>query len=138
MRIVCPSCGAAYEVPEDRLVPGRIVRCARCGSDWAPLAAAPASEPEPPRLEERLAPPEPVPPLPEPPPLVAPKEERLVATAAAPERRRGGTALLVAWILSFLVLAAAAWAAYDRREDVIRAWPASERAYAVLGIAPGR
>ena len=37
MRIVCPGCEAAYEVPEAMLSPGRTVRCARCGRDWVPL-----------------------------------------------------------------------------------------------------
>ncbi|SUE62511.1 zinc-ribbon domain-containing protein [Roseomonas gilardii] len=37
MRIVCPGCEAAYEVPEAMLSPGRTVRCARCGRDWLPL-----------------------------------------------------------------------------------------------------
>lgn len=37
MRIVCPGCEAAYEVPEAMLSPGRAVRCARCGRDWVPL-----------------------------------------------------------------------------------------------------
>jgi predicted Zn finger-like uncharacterized protein len=36
MRIVCPGCEAAYEVPEAMLSPGRTVRCARCGRDWVP------------------------------------------------------------------------------------------------------
>jgi hypothetical protein len=40
--------------------------------------------------------------------------------------------------LSLVVLAAAAWGAYDRRDDVMRAWPASESAYAALGIAGRR
>lgn len=39
MRIVCPSCSAAFEVPKTRLAPGQAVRCARCGTDWTPLAA---------------------------------------------------------------------------------------------------
>lgn len=38
MRIQCPDCAAAYEVPEAMLVPGRPVRCARCGQRWQPLA----------------------------------------------------------------------------------------------------
>lgn len=39
MRIICPSCQAAYEVPES-LIGGaaRKVRCARCGNEWVPTA----------------------------------------------------------------------------------------------------
>lgn len=49
MRITCPGCGAAYEVP-DRAVPdpGRDVQCAGCGASWFLLkggAMAPAAEP---------------------------------------------------------------------------------------------
>lgn len=46
MRIVCPSCSATYEVPDSLVTAGRVVRCARCGADWTPLAAVPAMEPE--------------------------------------------------------------------------------------------
>jgi predicted Zn finger-like uncharacterized protein len=44
MRITCPNCAASYEVPERLLQGGpRPVRCARCGTTWAP--AAPAAPP---------------------------------------------------------------------------------------------
>src|SRR5579875_2656608 len=53
MRIVCPACEAAYEVPDTVVSPGRVVRCVRCGKDWAPIAkpvpAAAAYRPEPAR-----------------------------------------------------------------------------------------
>jgi predicted Zn finger-like uncharacterized protein len=55
MRVACPSCSAAYEVPDQMLGPTqRLLRCARCGTEW-PVAAtiakpparpAPESEPE--------------------------------------------------------------------------------------------
>ena len=137
MRIVCPSCGAAYEVPESRLGAGKPVRCSRCGETWAPVASAPPApaEPERLRLEERLAPESSAIPVPETAPVVAPVAERSAPPLLGRADERGGTALKVAWALSFVVLAAAAWGAYHRREDVMRAWPASERAYAALGIA---
>ena len=47
MRIVCPACAAAYEVPEARLRPGLVVRCARCGADWAQPTPEPEPEPVP-------------------------------------------------------------------------------------------
>ncbi len=40
MRIVCPACSAAYEVPDALLGTGRPVRCARCGREWTPADAA--------------------------------------------------------------------------------------------------
>lgn len=54
MRITCPACAAAYDVP-DRLVGARRrLRCARCGHDWQiePGPAAPAPRPS---LAERSA-----------------------------------------------------------------------------------
>jgi hypothetical protein len=124
-------------VPESRLAPGQPVRCARCATTWSPQLTPPPPEPERPRLEERL-PLETAPavPAPEPAPLVADPVER--PTPPPPERERRLAGLKIAWIMSFVALAAAAWVAYDRREDVMRAWPASERAYAALGIAGRR
>ncbi len=69
MRIECPGCEAAYEVPEAQMRPGRSVRCACCDVLWQPVSepamamsqpavmAAPerAAEivmPEPPTVEE--------------------------------------------------------------------------------------
>ncbi len=133
MRIVCPSCGAEYEVPESRLAPGKPVKCSRCGNTWAPAPAAPP-EPERARLEERLPlENQPAIPVPESAPLIAPAVER---SAPVPEPARASAALRAAWVLSVVVLAAAAWAVYDRREEVMRAWPASERAYGALGLRP--
>ena len=40
MRITCPSCSAGYEVPDSLMPAGRIVRCARCGSEWTPVAVS--------------------------------------------------------------------------------------------------
>ena len=45
MRIACPKCNAAYDVPPAQLAPGRTVRCARCTETWTPVEtedAAPA------------------------------------------------------------------------------------------------
>jgi predicted Zn finger-like uncharacterized protein len=87
MRIVCPSCQAAYEVPDAVLrpaapgAPARMVKCARCGNAWAPAAEAPAPEPPPAPAPPEAAPQAP-PPAEEdlpPPPPVSP------ATPAGPE-----------------------------------------------------
>ena len=58
VRIVCPSCDATYDVPEAALAPGRAVRCARCGTEWAPL---PATETHAPLDSPPLVPPSLVP-----------------------------------------------------------------------------
>lgn len=41
MKIVCPACAAAYEVPMTLLKPGKAVRCARCAGEWVPPPPAP-------------------------------------------------------------------------------------------------
>ena len=81
MRLICPNCGAQYEVPED-VIPenGRDVQCSNCGDTWfQPSAqmladqdeaesptAAPARQPEPePEPEPEYVEPEPDP-VPEP------------------------------------------------------------------------
>lgn len=50
MRLVCPNCGAQYEV-EDGVIPegGRDVQCSACGHAWYQLPSEP-SEPEEPEL----------------------------------------------------------------------------------------
>ncbi len=64
MKIVCPACEAAYDVPPSVVASPRRMRCARCGQDWIPTAAEPdapaAAAPEP------APPPEPPPAAPEP------------------------------------------------------------------------
>jgi predicted Zn finger-like uncharacterized protein len=132
MRIECPACAATYEVPEDRLAPGRLVRCARCGSDWMPLPPEPVPEPtrepepEPEIPSPRLAPSPAVVPLP------APAVER----QEAPRLRLHLSALSIAWTLSVIILLAAIWGAYAGRDAIMQAWPPSVRAYAALGLTP--
>ena len=49
MRIACLRCNAAYDVPPERVPPGRAVRCARCGESWTPvpMSAAMVEDPDP-------------------------------------------------------------------------------------------
>lgn len=150
MRIVCPSCDAAYEVP-DAMLSGapRKVRCARCGAEWAPAAIteAPLAFEEP---EEPEPPPPPAPPIE--PPVVEPparQEPRLhplrarheiapppMEPLAHEESRpaRGGARAVVAWVLSVLVLVGLGAAAVQWRTQVMAAWPPSQRVYVALGL----
>jgi predicted Zn finger-like uncharacterized protein len=153
MRIVCPSCQAAYEVP-DKLLAGspRRVRCARCGNDWVPeaapatpLAQLPAPAPEPPAPD--AAPPEPEAPkppaaepergLPPPPPVrlapvVEPRaQDKAPATSAG---RRLAVLAALGWAASLALLGAAGWAGLAYRDDVMAGWAASRRLYALLGL----
>jgi predicted Zn finger-like uncharacterized protein len=120
MRIACPSCAATYEVPASRLIPGKMVRCARCATDWLPP------------LENEQAVPEPEPaeaPADAAPPIEAPVEgmtamDRLAASAAPPPARTG---LIGAWVLTLVVLAVAVAATVGWRSAIVRAWPPSGR-----------
>ena len=121
MRIVCPACTATYNVPEVRLAPGRAVRCARCGTDWMPLGVeAPPLQP----AGETL------PSVPE--PVVAPPP----SPAATARSRRADAVALAGWAVSLALLAALGWGGVRWRDNVMHAWPPSERLYAALGLVP--
>jgi predicted Zn finger-like uncharacterized protein len=138
MRIVCPSCAAAYDVPEGLLSGRNAVRCARCATEWQPTRPEPAPIP----VAARRDPPTPPRPIPDarlrPPPRpadpAAPKAiDRLMAT---PQRRqRAGLALSIAWLGSILLVAALLGAGYVERAQVMAVWPPSIRLYAALGLA---
>lgn len=148
MRIACPSCDATYEVPESRLTPGKMARCARCGNKWLPVQQA----------EDAVAPRQPV--GPGAPAMTTPSDPAAGATteaasasttaasaiappvptvtamdrlaAAAPQhRRRPG--LVGAWAVSIVVLAGAIAATLTWRDAVVRAWPPSGRILATNG-----
>ena len=143
MRMVCPACSAAYEVPDSLLVPGRAVRCARCSHEWIPAATQPA--PELPTRAPPLMPPahwtdaeviEEV--EVEPPPVAVPESPRFTAMDRLALHRASldgnPLPLRIAWaatIIALLVLAAAAWV---WRTEVMHAWPASQRLYHALGV----
>lgn len=149
MRIVCPSCSAAYDVPDSLVTAARIVRCARCGGEWTPVQAG-AAEPEP-------APPpmgDPQPPVPGEPAVTAalrvPAADNSPATEAPPPRLSAMDRLALhaawppsrlqlrmAWAASLALLAFLGWAAYAWRAQIVEAWPPSARMYAAFGMQPG-
>jgi predicted Zn finger-like uncharacterized protein len=147
MRIACPSCSVAYDVPDSLLKAGRVVRCAGCGGEWTPVEAM-AAEPEP-------APPEPPASAPEPPPAAAappvptiadrapPATEPAPRPASAmdrlvqpPARSSSLVQLRLAWLASVLLLALLAWGAHAWRAQIVTAWPPSARLYAAFGMQP--
>ena len=81
MRIACPTCAAAYEVPDALLAARpRLMRCARCGTQFAgapagpeppPAGSAPAAPPPAGSAAAESATSEPVPPEASPPPAEA-------------------------------------------------------------------
>jgi len=131
MRIVCPICSAAYEVPDRLLVPRRIVRCARCGEQWAAVPVAPP----PPSVTEPEPNAEPAP-RDAPPTAAAPLTamERLARQPAALPRRSRG--LAAAWAFSLGVLVLLGWGFVAWRADIMQAWPPSTRLYDLLGLVP--
>ncbi len=149
MRIVCPSCQAAYEVPEKLLAGApRKVRCARCGNHWIP---DPATSPavvappivEPPAEIHAAAPPEmaeqqpgPGPTLPQALPPVVPRAGEKLAPEPSDIQAGHGTTRLVglAWAASVALLAGAGWVAVAFRDDIMALWAPSRRLYALLGL----
>jgi predicted Zn finger-like uncharacterized protein len=144
MRITCPNCDAAYEVPEALMTgAARPVRCARCATVWRPAETAPP--PLPPALA--AAPPADVAdasinfapatahpglgPVPRP-PLVA--EGPPALRRARDGRRSAGLALFAGWVLSLAFLAALVWSGWHWRAAVMEAWPPSIRLYAAIGL----
>jgi predicted Zn finger-like uncharacterized protein len=133
MRIVCPSCGAAYDVPDSLVPAGRMVRCVRCGGEWTPVEApVAAARPEAPPNEPVASPTKP----PDQPTAALPGQsamERLAANSRAPEP---GLGLRLAWGVSLALLLLAGVAAYVWRGPVIAAWPPSAHVYAAFGLYP--
>ncbi len=153
MRIACPACAAAYDVP-DRLLAGppRTLRCSRCGTDFAlpraeapaevpsaepppaapapavppPAEPPPAAPPDPPAVTEREPPP---PPRPRPVPLAAPRRPMDEPVEVPPPRGLAG-----AWVASIALVMAAIFALLVFRAKVIEVWPASGRLFAALGL----
>ncbi|MCS6921933.1 MAG: zinc-ribbon domain-containing protein [Elioraea sp.] len=143
---------------------GKKVRCVRCGHVWlatpeSETRASASSDtppwPEPRQVrvrepeEEPAADPEraaagaaaapPTAPLPPAPPIARLRAGAVEGEPAGRARPaaagdRGTTALVAAWALSLAVLALAAWGAIAYRAEVIDAWPASQRLYALLGL----
>lgn len=145
MRMVCPACSAAYEVPESLLIPGRVVRCARCANQWVPVAAtqSPPPEPPPPRMSPTPAPPwtdaeliEEV--EIEPSHVVPPDTPRFTAMDRLALHRASvegsPVPLRVAWAASIVALLLLGAAAFIFHAEVAHVWPASQRVYQALGV----
>jgi predicted Zn finger-like uncharacterized protein len=157
MRISCQVCSTVYEVPDAALAAGRSVRCAKCGHQWVPLAAAPrgplrqlragaeagaATSARARLAAEALtdAPPLPAAPSARLAPMAPIRSASLSESDAAPEtpvRRRAGAAVWLGWAVSLAVWVLVVWAAYTYRAQVMEAWPPSQRLYAAVGLGPG-
>jgi predicted Zn finger-like uncharacterized protein len=134
MRIECPSCFAAYEVPDSLMDAGRVVRCARCGGEWVPVPLE--VEPQSTGFAEARPGPEPIADaLRE--PFVGPtRVSAMDRLTAHPALTSSSIRLKLAWAASVLVLVVAVAAALTWRDEIMAAWPPSARAYAVFGLNP--
>lgn len=141
MILTCPECATSYFVDDSRISSaGRTVKCSNCGARWTALpegAAPPAA----------AAPPPPATATPKPAPILtpaAPVDELVVegplttATpvmakkAPAPRREaKGKVAILIGSAVAAALLIAAA---IGFRAQVVQLLPASQAAYAGLGL----
>ena len=53
-------------------------------------------------------------------------------------RMAGGPAVLAGWVVSVAIIIGLSWAAIVWRNNIMHAWPPSERLYSVLGLPAGR
>jgi predicted Zn finger-like uncharacterized protein len=134
MILTCPECATSYFVDDSRIATaGRTVKCSNCGARWTALpegAEPPAPKPQkPPPV---AAPPPPVSPVDEvvfEAPLAAPVVPR---KPPAPRREVNGKALI--WAGAAVVVAALVAGAIVFRAQVVRLLPASQAAYAGIGL----
>ena len=162
MRISCPSCMAAYEVP-DALIGSapRQLRCARCGVAWTvhPEAAetaeavlpGPIAMPEPPagpapgstpgsahRPDPGMSAHGPAGPgfRPEPrmPLAGASGDDDPFPNYRGTPALRGGRGAGAAWLLSVLLIVAGLAVGYVWRTAIVAAWPPSGWIYLALGL----
>jgi predicted Zn finger-like uncharacterized protein len=127
MRIICPACETAYDVPDSALAPGRMLRCARCRSEWTPVPAEDVAEQSTEETTPVAAPATPPPNTKETPPV------RVAARVAAPRPAGPRVSVIVGWSLSFLLLGSLGYSAIRWRHPIERVWPPSSRAYALFG-----
>jgi len=114
MRLVCPHCDTAYDVPPALLAGRRAVRCARCTGEWMESGGVAVAVEDAPVTEAEPTP--------------------LVAETAPPRRAIRSPGARFGWAGSVLLLALGAWSAVAWRTDVMHAWPPSGRVYSALGL----
>jgi predicted Zn finger-like uncharacterized protein len=137
MILTCPECATSYFV-DDAKVPagGRLVKCTSCGARWTAMKeAAPAPAPAAPRPAPAKAP-EPFVPAAADDLEVVPIDPAALAAAraarTAPKKEAAGK--VAVWAAAGLVVAALIVSAILFRAQIVRIFPASQAAYAGLGM----
>jgi predicted benzoate:H+ symporter BenE len=119
MRIVCPSCEVAYEVPQPVLERRLLLRCARCAHEFRPdwHDPAPVFADDSGAVDD----------------AVAEAGGDAPAAAAAGVSREERVQVLAAWGASLVVIIIGIWLGIAFRQPVMNAWPPSARVYSALG-----
>lgn len=128
MRIVCPQCHTAYDVP-DRLLTAsaRPLRCSACGHGW--VLAPPEPDPQPP------IPLAPAPKLPAQVKDAASADPRPVRPVRQEEWKANGSAVPVVILVSVAVLLVLLGVAVLEHRAITRLLPASAPIFKALGLA---
>ncbi|THD52165.1 DUF3426 domain-containing protein [Phenylobacterium sp.] len=134
MILTCPECATSYFVDDSRIAAaGRTVKCSSCGARWT-------------ALPEGAEPPAPKPPKSAPVAASAPSAslvdevvfEAPIATPVVPRKapppRREGNGKALIWAGAAVVVAAVVAGAIVFRAQVVRLLPASQAAYAGIGL----
>ena len=135
MILTCPECATSYFVDDSRIAAsGRTVKCSNCGARWMALPDGVAESPPPPKAKPAPPPPAPV---------ITPVDEVVFeapAPISAPVTRKPATAgreangKVTILVGSAVVIAALIAAAIVFRAQVVQMLPASQAAYAGLGL----
>jgi predicted Zn finger-like uncharacterized protein len=138
MILTCPECATSYFVDDSRIAPaGRTVKCSNCGARWTARLGDPQDEPD--AATAAL-------PRPAPAAAFAPPPDELVVEAAEPAPvtpmfaprpaapRQEAKGKVVVWAASAAVVAALIGAAIVFRAQVVQLLPASQAAYAGIGM----
>jgi predicted Zn finger-like uncharacterized protein len=139
MILTCPECATSYLAPDDAIPPqGRTVKCANCGARWMATPTPPEPE-EPAALELIETPDESVviedPPAAEPPERPGDELPKIFRARADTNRKvREAAAMGVVWAAAAMVLAGVIGASIVFRNDVVRFWPKTASAFALIGL----
>jgi predicted Zn finger-like uncharacterized protein len=140
MILTCPECATSYFVDDSRIAgAGRTVKCSNCGARWTarPEGAepAPAPAPKPRPAPEPAAAPQPVDEVVfEGPPIATPLKTGRKSKPKATASGREANGKVLVWGASALVIVALIAGLIVLRAQVVQLLPASQKAYAGLGL----
>jgi len=137
MILTCPECATSYFVDDARVpAAGRLVKCTSCGARWTAVKDVAAEPPPPPPKPQPIKPPEPFVPAAADDLEVVPIDPAVVAKARAARAAPGkeARAKVAVWAAAGVVVAALIAGAIVFRDAVVRILPASQAAYAGIGL----